>query len=108
MSDFQLPKGALLPLLTATLSDDNGAINLTGATVKFQMRLPGSSTLKVDAAAAVTNAAAGQVTYTWVTADTDTIGLYVGWFLVTFTAKNLYAPEPPLVIQITRGASGAG
>lgn len=108
MSDFQLPKGALLPLLTATLSDENGAINLTGATVKFQMRLPGSSTLKVDANATVVSAALGQVSYTWVAADTDTIGIYVGWFLITFAAKNLYAPEPPMVIAVTRGASGAG
>lgn len=108
MSDFQLPKGALLPLLTATISDENGPINLTGTTAKFQMRLPGSSTLKVDAAATVVTPAAGLVSYTWLAADTDTIGIYIGWFLVTFTAKNLYAPEPPLIIAVTRGASGAG
>jgi len=104
VADFQLPKGALLPLLSATLTDDVGPIDLTGATVKFQMRLPGSNILKVDAGAVVTSASNGLVTYTWQAADTNTIGLYVGWFLVTFTAKDLYAPEPPLVIEITRGA----
>lgn len=103
-ADFQLPQNALLPLLSATLTDDLGPIDLTGTTVTFQMRPPGSSELKVDAGAAVTSAPNGQVTYTWQAADTDTEGLYIGWFVVAFTAKDLYAPEPPLVIEVTRGA----
>lgn len=106
MTDFSIPKGDLLPILTATLSDANGAINLTGATVKFQMRLPGSSTLKVDAAAAIVGSATlGQVSYTWVGTNTDTRGLYIAWFLITFSGpKTMEAPNPPLVIQVTRGA----
>lgn len=103
--DFEIPKGRLLPILTATLTDANGAINLTGATVRFQMRLPGSSTLKVDAAATVVNAVAGQVSYAWQGTDTDTPALYVAWFEVTYSGpKPLNAPEPPLVIEVTRGA----
>jgi hypothetical protein len=106
MVAFQIPKGALLPILTATLTDEVGPINLTGSTVKFQMRLPGSNLLKVDSAAVIVGAATnGQVSYTWQTANVDTIGLYIGWFLVTYSGSgNLYAPEPPMVIEITRGA----
>lgn len=106
MTDFLIPKGDTLPLLTATLSDANGPINLTVATgVKFQMRLPGASTLKVNANATVVNPTAGQVSYTWAGADTDTTGLYVGWFLITFPGpKTMEAPNPQLVIEVGRGA----
>lgn len=105
MAEFQIPQDRLLPLLTATLSDANGVLNLSGASaVKFQMRLPGSSTLKVNAAADVTDAAGGEVTYTWVGADTDTPGLYVSWFEVTAGGKTFAAPEPSMVVEVTRGA----
>jgi hypothetical protein len=105
-ADFEIPKGRLLPILTATLTDDVGPIDLTGATVKFQMRPPGvGTTLKVDAAATVVSAATGQVSYTWSGTDTDTEGLYVAWFEVTYSGpKPLIAPEPPLVLEVTRGA----
>jgi hypothetical protein len=101
---FSIPKADLLPNLSATLSDADGPINLTGAIVKFQMRLPGSSTLKVDTSAAVVSAVAGTVSYTWATGDTDTPGLYLGWFLLTFSGKTMEAPNPPLVIEVMRGS----
>ena len=105
MADFVIPQDTLLPILTATLSDANGALDLTGGTVKFQMRLPGTSVLKVDGNAAVVGAAAnGQVSYTWAGADTDTPGLYIGWFRIAYGPSILYAPEPALVVEVTRGA----
>jgi hypothetical protein len=104
-ADFEIPKSRLLPVLTATLSDANGAMNLSAASgVKFQMRLPGSSTLKVDAVAEIVSAAGGQVRYAWAGTDTDTPGLYLAWFEVTTAGKAFNAPEPPLVIEVTRGA----
>jgi hypothetical protein len=103
--DFQIPKGALLPLLTATLTHEDGPVDLTGATVRFQMRAPGSAELKVDAPATVASPeTAGEVTYSWVEEDTDTEGLYLAWFHATFTGKPMHAPEPPFVVEITRGA----
>lgn len=103
-ADFQIPKGRLLPIVTAALSDADGEIDLTGATVKFQMRLPGSSTLKVDAAAVVEDADQGEVSYTWAGTDTDTRGLYIAWFQVTTGGKTFFVPEPALVVEVTRGA----
>lgn len=103
--DFQIPRGSLLPLLTATLNHENGPVDLTGATVRFQMRAPGSNVLKVDSPATVASPeTAGNVSYTWVEEDTDTVGLYVGWFHATFTGKPMQAPEPPFVIEVTRGS----
>lgn len=104
MTSFSIPQDTLLPILTATLTDDNGPINLTGATVKFQMRLPGSTVLKVDTNAQIVSAVAGQVAYTWQTNDTNTPGLYIGWFLLSYGAAPLMAPNPQLVIEVGRGA----
>src|SRR5262245_41557690 len=102
--DFQIPSGCLLPILTATLSDASGPIDLTGATVMFQMRRPGESARKVDAAADILDAASGQVGYTWTDPDTDTAGLYVAWFEAIYPGpRELYAPEPPFVLEVTRG-----
>jgi hypothetical protein len=104
VTEFSIPRGDLLPILSATLSDAKGPIDLTGATVKFQMRLPGSSTLKVDAAAqTVDPATGGQVTYTWAGTDTDTPGLYIAWFLVTYSGKTMEAPNPQMVVEVGRG-----
>lgn len=105
MVDFQIPQDRLLPLLTATLSDAAGVLNLSAASeVRFQMRAPGATLLKVDAAAEIVNAAGGQVRYLWQATDLDTEGLFIGWFEVTTTGKPFNAPEPPLVIEVTRGA----
>jgi hypothetical protein len=109
MTDFQIPRNRLLPLLTATLSDESGVLNLSGASgVKFQMRAPGSNTLKIDAAADIVTPATGEVRYTWATGNTDTSGLYLGWFEVTTATKTFAVPEPPMVIEVTRGALGVG
>jgi hypothetical protein len=103
-ADFQIPKGRLLPNLTATLSDANGALNLSAASgVRFQMRAPGATVLEVDQPATVVNAATGQVSYAWAAGDVDTVGLYVAWFEVTTGGKAFSAPEPPLVVEVTRG-----
>jgi hypothetical protein len=107
MVDFQIPVDRVLPLLTATLSDDVGVLNLAGATeVRLQMRAPGSSTLKVDALADIVSAAAGQVRYTWAAQDTDTVGMWIAWFEIETAGKTFAAPEPSLVIEVTRGAGG--
>ena len=59
---------------------NEGAIDLTDATaVTFLMRLATESdpaAPKVEAAAVITDAVTGEVTYTWATGDTDTVGEY--------------------------------
>lgn len=78
------------PSLTDTITVDGDAFNLTGATVKFRMRLESSSTLKVDANASVVgDATNGNVRYDWQAADVDTAGEYVGWWRVTLPGGNV-------------------
>lgn len=85
MATISLKKGDRLPKLRATLTDSDGAaLNLSGASVVFRMRLRFSATaLKVNAAATIIDAAAGVVEYSWGATDTDTEGAFDGEFAVT-------------------------
>jgi hypothetical protein len=91
-------KDNLLPVLTGAIAVDGNPFNLSSSTVKLQMRPEGSAVLKIDAAATVVNAGAGTVSYAWVTADTDTVGNFVGWWRVTTAGSFQDTPEFNLTI----------
>lgn len=82
MADFHLKKGDRLPALKVQFLDADGLpINLTGKTVRFSMRLVGSSTPKINnAPATVDNATSGMASYAWQATDVDTPGMYQGEF----------------------------
>ena len=89
---FEIKENDTLPVLRATLVEAAGsAINLTGATVQFRMRTRGGS-LKVDAAATVVSALAGVVEYTWLPADTDTVGTYDAEWELTYIDGSRTVP----------------
>ncbi len=68
--------------------DDEAAVDLSAASgVKFIMRLStanAGSAPDVEAAADITSASTGVVTYTWATGDTATPGVYEGEFQITW------------------------
>src|SRR5512146_596227 len=81
--------GNLDPSITETITSDGAPVDLSASTVKFKMRAVGSSTLKVDRAATIVNAAAGEVRYDWTGTDMDTAGDYlVYWEVTTGTKKQ--------------------
>jgi hypothetical protein len=87
-------KGDRSPSLTDTIKVDGVAFDLTGSSVKFQMRLETSQTLKVDSAAAIVSPTAGTVRYDWAAGDVDTEADYIGWWLVTLpSSKTQRTPE---------------
>jgi len=87
---FFIKQNDTSPALQATLKDGLGAVvDLTGASIRFHMRKTGDTTAKVDATAVIENADNGLVYYSWVAADTDTIGSYEAEFEVTFTGGEI-------------------
>ena len=91
--------GDQLPEYTATLTEGNGRdrtpINLTGVTVKLQMRDRDTGALKVDAEASIdAPATAGKVRYAWATNDLDAPGHYdVFWELTYSASRKMTVPS---------------
>jgi hypothetical protein len=79
---FELKQNDRRPVFVVILKDDFGeateaVVNLTTATSAFfNMRLVGGATKVSRGSATISNAAGGEVTYNWGTADTDTVGAY--------------------------------
>lgn len=86
------------PPLTGQILTDGLPVNLTGATVKLQMRAVNSSTLKVDAAATIDTPASGLVHYDWAALDVDTAGYYVAWWRVT--SGGTYEDTPEFLVEV--------
>ena len=85
-SHFYIKQNDTRPAITAILTDANdAAVNLTGATIAFSMRVEPAGTVKLSAVSAnVTDSEAGQVSYNWASGNTDTATDYEAEFQVTF------------------------
>lgn len=87
---FYIKQNDTSPAMLASLQDANSAaIDITGATVRFHMRLIGSTDVKIDASAVILNQLNGQVRYDWDASDTDTFGAYHAEFEVTFSDGSI-------------------
>lgn len=99
---FYLKRGDTSPSLTYAL--DPATVDLTGATVRFNMRLTGGAT-KVNRAAAVIVTPTGTPTvrYNWQAADVDTAGFYEAEFEVTYSggAVETFPNSDFIRVQIT-------
>ena len=85
-SHFYIKKDDTRPAITANLTDANdAAVNLTGASVKFNMRVDPAGAVKINlGSSTIEDAEAGQVSYAWTTANTDTADDFEAEFQVTF------------------------
>lgn len=122
-ADFYINKGDTSDPLEVTLRDDqNNTVDLSNASVKFQMAQVGASSLKVDSNEAadglssatdgdgvdIDDATNGDVTYHWDASDTDTAGYFNAYFLVDysggtgngFNADQTFPNENYLVIKV--------
>lgn len=81
---FTVKQGDRLPDVEAVLRDRDGIVDLTTAlSVAFHMSQRGG-TKTVNGAGSVTDAAGGAVRYQWAAGDTDTPGVYLTEWEVTF------------------------
>lgn len=103
---FTMKRGDTRPVFRSQLTQPSVAdpavfepVDLTGATVKFLMKK--DSTLKVNAVATLVDAAAGQVSYTWDTLDTDTSGTFnVEWEVSWGVNKQTFPNDSYLTVTI--------
>ena len=81
---FNLKRGDTSPSLLYAL--DPASVDLTGATVRFNMRPTTGGVVKVSRAIAtvVTETGTPTIRYDWTAQDTDTSGTYDGEFEVTY------------------------
>lgn len=99
-----MARNDLLPALSITCTYADGTpVDLSTATSpKFYMRdmRDALAEVKVDATATVSDGAAGELTYTWNSGDTDTAGIYAAEFEVQIGGRKLTFPNGPQILQV--------
>lgn len=95
----------LQPYYHVTLTDSsNVAIDLSGATIRTNMRLTDSTVLTINRSTVgitISNATAGQFQYEWQVGETDTVGTYDIEFEITPTIGGKFTIPNPFPSQST-------
>ena len=101
MPDFYLKRNDTKEPIQATLSDQAGPVDLSGATVRFHMK-DRRGVVVVDADAEVVTAASGVVRYQWQAEDTEAAGDFYAEWEVTFAsgAVQTFPNENDIGIRI--------
>lgn len=103
MSRVKIKKGYQTPITVTIKNSDGTAKDLSGYdSAKFYMKRDDGK-VKVDGATAtISDAANGEVTYTFTSSDVDTAGNYLGYFgFYVGATKTLAAPPDNFEIEIT-------
>lgn len=101
---FKITVNTLDPFYEAVLVNGDGSVaDLTGASVQFHL-LQGS-TSKVDTPAQIINATEGVVRHVWATGDTDTLGIFLAYWVVTYVDSSVvtYPSDTVDLVQIVTG-----
>jgi len=100
MADVTIKKGNRLPVLARQFLLDDVAVDLTGATVVFNMWGAASGTQVITSGScSIVNAAQGRVEYSWSSSDaTLAAGQYLASFTATFSGRTLTAPNNGMVV----------
>lgn len=95
---FYLKKGDTYPNLVVTLSDENGAVNLTDCVITFRMSQPSSGNLMLEKSATILNqevpANVGKCYVVFEDGDTDVVATYrVEWRVLFSNGKIATFPR---------------
>lgn len=108
-ADIELKRNDTRPYLDSVLTDANGAVDVTGATIKFYMidesddsEVVNQTTTDVPALVSIENSTAGSVRYKWQAADTSTGGNFLAEWQVTFAdaTKATFPNDEYLTVYI--------
>ena len=100
MSDLVFVASDDAPSVFGTLARTAGPVNLSGATVKFQMRQADNRRFTVNAVAVVVSPTTGAVRYDWAPGDLATPGSYISRWRVTFGDGTIQHSEPENTIMV--------
>jgi hypothetical protein len=98
-------QGDTAPDLTAIIhaeDEPSSVVDLTGCSVRFQMRKRDDHRYTVNSAATVLDAPAGSVSYSWGANDMSTPGEYVVQWEVTYPGGRIQTTSPEVMITIRR------
>lgn len=107
METFVIKRNDTRPSLEATLSDDNGPVDLTGASVKLAVkRVPScrddtAPNVAFKKEGVIVTPAAGVVRYDWAVGDTAVVGNYRAEFEVTFADGGVWSFPSSGFIPVT-------
>ena len=98
-------QGDTAPDLLATIhnaDDPTTVVNLTGATVRFQMRRPDDRKFTINAPAEVVDATGGKVRYRWSQNDLTYPGDYAVQWEVTYPDSRVQTTAAASTITVRR------
>ena len=104
MSEGTWVQGDTSPDITAVIhtGDPDDPTDLTGSTVRFQMRKPDDKRFTVNAAADVLDPDEGSVSYSWGPNDLAQPGEYEVQWEVTYPDAKIETTTPPNEITVRR------
>ena len=95
MQTYKIKKGDTSPALTATLTypwPSGTAVDLTGATVSFNMGNLTDYTSYTSGPAVITGSTTGDCKFDWTTTSTAAVGTYWGEFEINWTGSRMTVP----------------
>lgn len=101
MSDLTFVQADDAPSVSGTLTNPDGTpFVLTGATVRFQMRLATDRRFAVDAVATITDDTGGLVRYDWAAGDLAAAGDYVARWKIILPGGDVQHSDPLNTITV--------
>lgn len=98
-------QGDTAPDITAVIHEEDDptvVVDLTGASVRFQMRRQDDRRYQVNSAGEVIDAVNGRVSYSWAANDLSTPGTYYVQWEVTYQGGRIQTTSPEVTITVRR------